>query len=214
MIEIDLLPQEMKKKESRFKSIDLSEFDFKSLPLTSIAIVAAVVFIGLHLLLFSAGIYSKSKASSLDKEYKLIGLQNKEAIDLKEQVDLMHKKVAAIDELMVNRFGWAKKLNDLSDSITPGVWISSIEYDEKSGERSIQSSPKSSNGKDKTATSKQPVEKITSRYFIISGYASSMGEQGTALIGKFIQSLKDSPGFYTDFYEIELGSIRSEKIQD
>ncbi len=214
MIEINLLPQEMRKKESRFKAIEFSEFDFKSLPLKNIAIVAAGVLVGLHLLLFVSGVHSKSKAAALLKKYSSIAVQNKDATSLKDQVELIHKKVAAIDELMVKRFGWAKKLNDLSDSITPGVWISSLDYDENLSERSIQPVQKSSNGKDKAPASKKSTEKVMSRFLIISGYASSMGEQGTALIGKFIQNLKDSPGFYADFYDIELGSIRSDKVKD
>jgi len=214
MIEINLLPQEMRKKEPRFKSIEFGEIDFKSLPLKNIAIVAVTGLIGLHLLLFAGGTYSKSKAAALSKNYDSISAQNKEALNLKEQVDLIHRKVSAIDELMVKRFGWAKKLNDLSDSVTPGIWISSLEYDEKSGERTIQLAQKPGNGKDKAPTPKKSVEKTIIKYLIISGYASSMGEQGTALIGKFIQSLKDNPGFYTDFYDIELASIRAEKIKD
>ncbi|MCX5680308.1 MAG: hypothetical protein NTZ95_06650 [Candidatus Omnitrophica bacterium] len=214
MIEINLLPQEMKKKEPRFKFIDLSDVDFKNLPLKSIAIISAGVLIVLHLLLFATGAYSKSKANTFTRKYDSLVSQNKEALGLKEQVDLIHKKVAAIDELMVKRFGWARKLNDLSDSITPGIWLSSLEYDEKQGERSIQPLSKPTNGKDNGSAPKQSTEKVTSKYLIISGYASSMGEQGTALIGKFIQSLKDNPGFYADFYEIELASIKAERIQD
>lgn len=214
MIEINLLPQEMRKKESRFKSIELGEFDFRKLPLTKIAIVTAGALISLHLLLFVCGVYSKARATALTKEYNLLVVQNKEALNLKEQVDLIHKKVAAIDELMVKRFGWAKKLNDLSDAITPGIWISSFEYDEKLGERTIQLVQRPTSGKDKMPPPKNSTEKVMIRYLIITGYASSMGEQGTALIGKFIQNLKDNPGFYSDFYDIELGSIKSDRIQD
>ena len=214
MIEINLLPQEMRKKEPRFKSIDLSEFDFKNLPLKNIAIAAAAGLIVLHITLFAVGAYCKSKAVALAKKYSLIVAQNKEALGLKDQVDLIHKKVAAIDELMVKRFGWAKKLNDLSDSVTPGIWISNLEYDEKLTERSIQLVSKPADEKSKAPAPKQSTEKVMARYLVISGYASSMGEQGTALIGRFIQSLKDSPGFYADIYDIELGSIKSERIQE
>jgi len=214
MIEINLLPQEMRKKEPRFKSIDLGEIDFKNLPLKNIAIVAAVVLIGLHLLLFVSGAYSKSKITDFTKKYSSIEAQNKDALSLKEQVDLIHRKVAAIDELMVKRFAWSKKLNDLSDSVTPGIWIASLEYNEKLSERSIQLIQKSTGGKDKAPAPKKSTEKMMLKNLIISGYASSMGEQGTSLIGKFIQNLKDNPGFYADFYEIELGSIRAEKIKD
>jgi len=214
MIEINLLPPEMRKKEPRFKLMDLGDFDIKSLPLVNIAITAGAILLSVHILLFVIGAHSKAKASSLSKKYNSILPQKKEAMDLKAQIDLINKKVAAIDELMVRRFSWARKLNDLSDSMTPGIWLSSLEYDEKLTERSVKAAARSANGKGKAPAPKEQVEKVASRYLVISGYASSMGEQGTALIGKFIQSLKSSPGFYSDFSDIELGSIRSERILD
>lgn len=215
MIEINLLPQEMRKKEPRFKPIEFGEFDIKSLPLVNIAITAGVILISVHILLFVVGAYSKAKSSELAKKYNEAFPQMKEAMVLKDQIDLINKKVSAIDDLMVKRFSWAKKLNDLSDSVTSGIWLSNIEYDEKMSERTVQQAPKPANNKKgKEYNSKQSTEKVLSRYLIISGYASSMGEQGTALIGKFIQSLKNNAGFYSDFNEIELGSIKSERMQD
>jgi hypothetical protein len=50
------------------------------------------------------------------------------------------------------------------------------------------------------------------KYIVISGYASSMGEQATLLIGRFMKSLKDDEKFYSDFSDIQLGAIRSDKI--
>lgn len=214
MIEINLLPPEMKRKEPMFKPIEFGEFDIRSLPLVNIAIATGIILLSVHLLLFVTGIYSKSRAFKLSKQYNSILPQKNEAANLKAQIDLINKKVAAIDELMVRRFSWAKKLNDLSDSVTPGIWLSNLEYDEKFGERSIQLISKPVNGKGKAPAAKKATEKVMSRYLVISGYASSMGEQGTALIGKFIQSLKDNPGFYSDFSDIELGSIKSERMQD
>ena len=41
-----------------------------------------------------------------------------------------------------------------------------------------------------------------------------MGEQGTALVGKFIQGMKDDQSFFSDFSDIKLESIKSEKVLD
>ena len=38
-----------------------------------------------------------------------------------------------------------------------------------------------------------------------------MGEEGTALIGRFIEKLKENASFYSDFSDIELGSIKREQ---
>jgi hypothetical protein len=41
-----------------------------------------------------------------------------------------------------------------------------------------------------------------------------MGEQGAALVGKFIASMKDNPLFFADFADIKLESIKTEKMFD
>jgi hypothetical protein len=58
------------------------------------------------------------------------------------------------------------------------------------------------------------MEKSLLRYLIISGYASRLGEEDTALIGKFMKALKENPSFYSDFSDIELGTIKRDKIED
>ena len=214
MIEINLLPQEMRKKEPRFKAVEFGEIDLKNLPVKNIGIAAAAVLIALHAILFVIGSYSKSRAAAMSKKYNAIMPERNNALALKSQIDLMNRKVAAIDELMVKCFGWAEKLSDLNDSITPGIWLSELKYEERIGERAIQSSAKQASATGKNQALKQSTEKVIFRYLMISGYASSMGEQGTASIGKFIKSLKDNSGFYSDFNDIELGSIKSEKMQD
>ena len=121
----------------------------------------------------------------------------------------MSKKVAAIDELMVKRSSWARKLNDLSDSITPGIWLTQLEYDEKLVERP-KAPPSGVKPKD-NQDAKPRLEKVLERYLIISGAASNSGEEGTALIGRLIKNMKENQLFYSDFSDIELGSIKREQ---
>lgn len=214
MIEINLLPQEMRKKEPRFKAIEFGDIDLKNLPVKNIGIAAVVVLLALHAILFVMGSYSKSKIAEITKKYNAILPERNNAQALKSQIDLINRKVAAIDELMVKRFGWAEKLSSLNDSVTPGIWLSELTYDEKIGESAKKVVTKQVAAGGKNQALKQSTEKVMLRYLLISGYASSMGEQGTASIGKFIKSLKDNPRFYSDFSRIELGSIKSEKMQD
>ena len=49
-------------------------------------------------------------------------------------------------------------------------------------------------------------------HFIIRGSAASRVKDEPALIGKFMQSLKDDPSFSADFAEIELGPIKERRI--
>jgi hypothetical protein len=98
---------------------------------------------------------------------------------------------------MGKRFSWAKKLNALSDSMAPGIWLSDLEYDER---------PLSNNNSAKGAVS------IPGK-LIISGYAAGIGEQGLALIGKFVKSLKENNAFYSDISDIDLVASKSDKVE-
>lgn len=211
MIEINLLPPELKKKEPRFRAVDLGNFNLEKIPVLTIAVSFVGLLIGIQVILFLIGIYTKNNLDYVSKRITDISPQKQEADRLKVQADKITRKVGAINELMGNAFSWSKKLNDLSDSVTPGIWLSELSYEERASEISVDDDSSSANSGRRT-NSKKKVKKIF-KYLIISGYASSMGEQGTALIGKFIQSLKDNRNFYSDFDSIELGSIKSAKFE-
>ena len=210
MIEINLLPEELKKIQARFKKIDMPTIDMKNLPYITIGAILIGVLIIIQVIAFIVGVIGKANLSSLSKRYSTILPSKKEADSLKSQIDLINKKVHAIDELMVKRFSWARELNSLSDSMTAGIWLTELSYDEKFVSLA---NVKGANNKAKVESAKSP-EKVLLRYLTISGYASSRGEEGTALIGKFIKILKDNQEFYIYFSDIELGSIKSEKVED
>lgn len=209
MIEINLLPEEAKKKKRSSAKIDVSAMSMSSLTIVSIAAWAAGVILIIQLALFAIGVMSGTTFKSLGLQYKNILPKKQETEKLKIQVNNMNKKVEAINELMVKRFSWEKKLNALSDAMTPGIWLTELEYDEKIIEvtKPVNADPARKRGG-------QTVENVLSRYLILSGAASSMGEEGTALIGRFIKSLKDDAEFYSDFSDIELGTIKREKMED
>jgi len=200
MIEINLLPEDLRKKESSLKKIDIASVILSNLSFAKFAVIVCAVLIAMHSILFVVGLAGKAKLSSLTKQSGLLGDKEKEALALKLNADVINRKKTAIDELMVKSFDWAKKLNDLSDSMTTGIWLSDLTYDEKVTEI--------------TGGMAGPADgKRVMKYMVISGYASSRGEEGTASIGKFIKSLKNNAGFYGDFSDIELGSIRRDKIE-
>jgi len=212
MIEINLLPPESRKKESRFKGIDLANLNLQNFSVTNILVGLIVTLAAIHVILFATGSYGKSRLDSSTKKYTKLLPQKKEYDSLKSQVDTITKKVAAIDELMVKRFSWARNLDALSDCMIPGIWLNSLSYEEKMIERKVtQEAPA---GKGKREAAGPGTEKVLQRYLVLTGYASSMGEQGAAVIGKFIKSMKDSRNFYSNFSSIELGSIITERIEN
>ncbi len=209
MIEINLLPEEIRKKKRQAPKIDVSMATLPSLPVLNIAFVVVGAVVAIQLVLFIIGVTSGAVFNSVNGKYREILPRKQETERLKIQVDTTNKKVAAIDELMVKRFSWEKKLNALSDSMTPGVWLTELGYDEK-----IAGVPKPVNADPAKNKGGRAAENVSSRYLILSGAASNTGDEGTALIGRFIKSLKDDTSFYSDFSDIELGTIRREKMED
>ena len=214
MIEINLLPEEYRKKDAQLKRMDMAKFNVQNLPLFKIAGAALAVMVAVPVLLFFIGLYARAHLSSMEKQYNQMVPAKKEADALKSGIEMVNKKIKAIDELMVKRFSWARKLNDLSDSVTPGIWLTELSYSEKMTDRPVVIDIKNSKNKGQNEPAKTVMEKVMMKYLIISGYASGMGEDGTAAVGKFIKSLKDSSAFYSDFSDIELGAIKTDRIED
>lgn len=226
MIEINLLPEELKKKESHFKKIDMSSLtqnlNLQKLPVIPIAIGIVAVFIIIHAVLFFVGRYNMTTIASLTKKSSALLTNKKEAEIMQAEVDSINKRANAIDALMVKRFSWSHLLNALSDSVASGIWFYELSYEERMAERTVPAVRNEAvsmpiKGKPmmaQQAPSAPTTEKVLTGYLVLSGYASSMGEGGTALVGKFIKGLKDNPELYSNFSNIELGSIKSDKVAD
>ncbi|MFA6321030.1 MAG: hypothetical protein WCY36_04145 [Candidatus Omnitrophota bacterium] len=213
MITINLLPEEMRKVESSFKKIS---FDFKGKEkmLKDIGIVAILVLLSVHVILFFIGLRSQSVSKTQEQNIEKLMPGKKEYDALKAESGVANVKSAAIDSLMANRFSWSRELNSLSDSMVPGIWLTELSYNEKLSEVSVQVKSLAARTGGKKELSRTETKKLNMRYLTISGYASSMGEQGAALVGKFIASMKDNPAFFSDFAEIKLESITTEKVFD
>jgi len=227
MIKINLLPEDLRKEEFSLKRIGIGmPGGGKLVRNAAIGIVAVLII--MHSALFLVSSTSSSAVKKLSKKFNRLLPQRKEYTALKDEVGLSNRKAKTIDDLMANRFSWAKKLNELSDSIIPGIWLTGLTYDETQGEVAVAAEvqqgpsmgmpPMSGPGgaphlRTREAAAPQ-TKKIVLRYLVMSGYASSMGEQGTSLVGKFIKSMKDNSEFSSDFSDIKLESIKSDKIQE
>lgn len=213
MIKINLIPEEQRAHESSFTKMRMS-FKLQTGFIKNIGIAAISVLAILHLSLFFIGAKSASVFKTMSGKYKKLLPGKKEYDALKAEVDSTNKKAKAIEGLMADRFLWARELNALSDSMTQGIWLTGLTYQEKEIDIPVQVKASSAPGGNKKKIMKAETKKASLRYLNISGYASSMGEQGTALIGKFITSMKEDPSFFSDFSDIKLESIKSEKFLD
>jgi hypothetical protein len=212
MININLLPEDLRKEESSFSKMTL-RFKEQGKLFRNLAIAALLTLICVHAILFLIGSRSSAAFKTLTQKNDELLPGKREYETLAAEAGIMSKKTKSIDALMANRFSWAKKLNDLSDAMTQGIWLTGISYEEKPSNISVQVKvPNNIPGKKEIVKTETQMTNL--KYLNISGYASSMGEQGTALIGKFIKSMKDRSDFFSDFSEINLESIKAEKFMD
>lgn len=196
MVEINLLPEERRKKEPIFGKIDFTSLELSGLPFVKIAGATFGVLIAIQCLLFLVGVCGKFYLNGVRAKYERLLPERTAAGKLKSETLEINKKAAAIDDLMVGRFSWAGKLAALNESMTPGIWLTNLSYDEGIA----------------SAAARPGGEKAAGRLLVISGYASGQGEQSTALVGRFIKALKENQEFYSSFGSIELGAIRRDRI--
>ena len=192
MIEINLLPQELKPKPSLFSGISFKGLDINNIPILKISAGIGACLVLVQLAVFFIGIVSSAALRSTTKRYNEILPERKIADALKEKTAYINKRFGAIDELIVKRFSWARKMNLLSDCVTPGIWLSELYYDE--------------------APVADKTKMTATGALMISGYAFGTGEQGAALVGKFIKSLQENKDFYSDMASVDLVSTKSDKV--
>lgn len=223
MIKINLLPDDLRKEEFSLKTMGIGVPGGSNL-IRNACIGIVLVLVIVHSALFLVNTSSSGTVKELSQKLNRILPQKKEYLALKDEVSLVGRKAKAIDDLMANRFLWAGKLNELSDSIIPGIWLTELTYEETQSEVATEARggpmtempamPDATRFSRKDAMRSQTKRVVVARYLILSGYASSMGEQGTSLVGKFIKSMKDNPALASDFSDIKLESIKSNKVQD
>lgn len=185
MIEVNLLPVQMRSRKREQAGIP-------SLPIMPIAASIVAFLVLLQVLLFLMAQVKGATLSSLKKKNEKIKTANVEAVKLDESVKVLSSKVDVIDKLRSSRFNLAKKLNDLSDSLVPGVWLRSI--DVKKGEATAEPG-------------------ILKELLVIDG-SSVVTDGKEDAIGKYVNSLKDNTSFSGDFDEIELSKVERKKIKN
>jgi Tfp pilus assembly protein PilN len=117
MIEINLLPERLqKKKKARFQQ--------KILLVSGIGLLSPLIII--HILLGLIIIAKKVQIDNLDRNYQAVSPIKKEADSIKAEFSKYRAKVETITQLMDSRLLWAKKLNQLSDAMSPGVWLTEL----------------------------------------------------------------------------------------
>ena len=124
MIEINLLPAQLRKKKRILPKLPSKVF----LLLPSVIIG---VLICLHIIFLVVGILLKNQVSSLDRQLQAISGQKKEADSIKMQLGLMEGKLGGITQIAESRLLWAQKLNKISDNLSLGLWLTRLSINDK-----------------------------------------------------------------------------------
>ena len=186
MIEISLLPDNLKiSREGKWKLL-LSPLVLGVLFFLSLFIVGQVFFTGVTV---SQGI----EIAAIQKQVAVLTESNKEIVSRKLQIIERKDRLKKIDALMKRPFFWSSFLNALTESMTKGIWLRGFSI---------------ANNQSSSASGDERLGNLR-----LEGSAIAKGEE-TAYIGKFIKQLKDNAYLGVLFEQIELSNINQKKIKE
>ena len=123
MIEINLLPAEMRRQKKIYFKFDLAD-------IARVKFLAGGIFAGAMALLviipaLGANIRKHQILALLEKE-KNIMPQKTSVEAINSEIAVLKVKLNALDDITKRRFLWSRKLNELSDLVLPGIWFNRI----------------------------------------------------------------------------------------
>ncbi len=212
MIELNLLPREFKKNK---RQLNLPEIPL--IP-TAACIVGALILVQLFLggLIF----INKRQLAGMEKTWKALEPKKAELDKTKKEIASRARMTEAIDGLIEDQPDWARLLNELSNSMTPNIWLTELICGEKSKKHSMGSPgttrkmpvAKGPRGGVPAGAVKQTQPKFGT--FVISGFAAGKGEETTANVARFIRALKENKNFFKDFSDVELVSMKKSVVEE
>jgi len=129
MIEINLLPEGMRKRKSSSLKLDIAMLGMLGKYKFIAAGAAAGIFILLVLIPSLGSSVRKGQVARLVQEEQDIAPQKSEAEAVNKEVNVLRVKMAALDGITNRGFLWAEKLNELSDLVLPGIWFTRVRTD-------------------------------------------------------------------------------------
>ena len=198
MIEINLLPEEMRKKEA-------VKIALPDIPIKKTLIIVFGGFFGLQLLFTMFTFYMRFDGMLTGKQIEALKASSQEIIRQKSETAAMIDRFKESRELFNRKFYWASLLSALSNSMTKGVWLRSFYISDEE--------PKSAMEKKPVPDAKPEKGAAKSRYLVLEGSAVGSGQE-TAFIGKFLKQLKDNPMFSNLFQDIKPYNINQRRIKE
>jgi Tfp pilus assembly protein PilN len=181
MIEINLLPEELKAKTRKAVATAqaLPGAGMDPTYLVYLVPVVAAVLLLAHLYLGLFAFSKQSRLNALNKEWAALAGQREKVTSYKSESEASSKDAMIIEELVNKSIHWSEKLNRLSLDLPPGVWFNEISISRKNLE--------------------------------IKASVFSLESNGVDLINKFLYNLRNDKAFFKDFLSVETGNMVSKK---
>lgn len=119
MIEINLLPEELKTKIKQSKNKIKIEVTY----LLYLIPLLVAVLICVHMYLFVINIFKSYELNRLNKRWVSLDAQRKELDKFTKEDPALSEEGKYVRQLVDKRIGWAEKLNKLSLLLPPGIWF-------------------------------------------------------------------------------------------
>ncbi len=196
MIEINLLPDDLKKKA-------MAHFKLPEFPTSQAFLTGFALFLGLQVLFGVFAFYQRLEIMGLKSRVISLKEENRQTLVHKSEGASYTTKLRQIAFATRRKFYWSSLLNDLSGSMTKGVWLRELSITEVEQPVAVL----------KSKDSKADAGPQKARCLKLSGSAIGQGQE-TAFIGKFVKQLKDNSQFSALFSQIELLNMNQRKIKD
>ena len=123
MIEINLLPPEMRKREH-------ASLAFPQLSIHKTLLLGVSFFIGAQILAVAFVIAQHFELTHVRHEVVMIRERNKEILAHKTENTLMKKRAQQLTVLTRRKFAWTSLLDALNQSMTKGIWLRALSLTE------------------------------------------------------------------------------------
>ncbi|MGH7197809.1 MAG: PilN domain-containing protein [Candidatus Omnitrophota bacterium] len=195
MIEINLLPEDLQKKEKR-------RFKLPEWERVKIYVIAVGIFVGLQFLVTAFGFYQKLEILAVRGQIAALKQENPALIAHKAETMAIEGRLKKIEILTTRKFYWASLLSNLAQSITKGVWLRELSV------REAQTGPSQS------LEGEGPGANVSSgRQLRLLGSAIGAGQE-TTFIGKYVKGLKENSRMMEWFDQVEVSNIYQRKARD
>ena len=199
MIEINLLPEELRKRE-------IAKLKLPEIPTLQKITYALLIFIGFQVLVSFFALYQRVEILGVRSQIASLKQENKEILRRKSETAVLNSRLRKIEFMTKRKLFWSSLLNSLSHAMSKSVWLrqfSILDLDLSGSGVFAGTQGESSAG--------SAAQKI--RCLKLEGSAVGQGQE-TSYIGKFVKGLKESGSFAGFFAQIELSNINQRKIKD